>query len=79
MSAQSPVPSDHPLMIAWTKLQESGEYVNARGQITQCIGSVDSLLGYTQITLKYPNVEGALWFAFCEGWKAAGGKRPFED
>jgi hypothetical protein len=51
----APVPANHPLMIAWTEYEASPDYARS--------------YGWAKKGAEY--VEGSLWAAFVEGFKAA--------
>jgi hypothetical protein len=63
MSASSPVPTDHPLMKAWTAYKATDDYANTK----RWAGL------YSEAT------DGSLWAAFERGWLAAGGRPPFAE
>jgi hypothetical protein len=63
-SASSPVPKDHPLMVAWRAYLSTEDFANTRRWVDEGDESA---------------VDGSLWAAFEQGWRAAGGLRPFED
>ena len=50
------VPDDHPLMIAWEEYKASGRFENSKQWLLR-----DAV----------KHVDGSLWAAFDEGWKAA--------
>lgn len=65
MSDQSPVPKDHPLMIAWEAYKLTEEYKNSLKWASTA--RVEDH-GDGSMTLTYPHKEGSLWGAFMEGF-----------
>lgn len=62
MSASSPVPKDHPLMVAWEAYKATEDYANTK----RWAGRDDQA------------TDGSLWASFERGWLAAGGRPPFD-
>ena len=60
----TPVAQDHPMMIAWKAYEATDHYGRTRNQ---AVRSGPGAKHEHDLTM----VEGALWAAFCEGWKAA--------
>ncbi len=57
MPVMSPVPQDHPLMIAWTAYKQTPEYANTCRSATRAT---------------HPDhADGCLWAAFEQGWRLA--------
>lgn len=65
----TPVPKDHPLMIAWEAYRDSLEYVNTLGWAITPKAHLADVVG--TVMLDFPHVEGSLWAAFEHGWRAA--------
>ncbi len=63
MNAQTPVPDDHPLMIAWNAYKATDDYANT----VKWASNVE--------WVKEPdNAAGQLWGAFVAGWRAGTGQ-----
>ncbi len=77
--AMSPVPADHPLMVAWNAYQATEDYANSKRWALRLrpsaqVGSPEAETTDQEIaTLKTREqfVEGSLWAAFMAGFNAA--------
>lgn len=70
-STQSPVPQDHPLMIAWNEFKKTTEYANAV-RWSQELGAITINPGPhgTRLTADHPYLDGSLWGVFEAGFGA---------
>lgn len=63
MGAMTPVPKDHPLMLAWETYKATADYTNTRFHLeTKFAGDFRPLASEA--------IDGALWAAFERGWRA---------
>lgn len=76
MNAMSPVPANHPLMIAWTEYQKTEEFKNTLHWATQNI-VISTQETAPEANRVNPEEErkrralGSLWAAFMSGFKVA--------
>jgi hypothetical protein len=82
MSAMTPCPADHPLMIAWKAYQETDEYKNSKHWALTIapmlqVGDPEAdrkRYSLMPIEQREQHVQGSMWAAFMAGFAAAGGK-----
>ncbi len=82
-AAQAPCPEDHPLRKAWDAYKATWAFENSKGWAMQIAPMVQAgapdadhwrrfeIMPFEQ---RERHVEGSLWAAFMEGYRAAGGK-----
>lgn len=82
-AAQAPCPEDHPLRKAWDAYKATWAFENSKGWAMQIAPMVQAgapdadhwrrfeIMPFEQ---REHHVEGSLWAAFMEGYRAAGGK-----
>lgn len=76
MNAVSPVPADHPLMVAWTAYQQTDEFKNTFKWATSAIliateGSAPEANRVDHVEQRERRAQGTLWAAFMAGFNAA--------
>jgi len=80
MTAQAPVPDNHPLMVAWKKYQQTDEFANSKKwalQIAPMVQAMDPdgeakrLYDIMPREQRERHVQGSLWAAFMAGLEAA--------
>lgn len=74
MSIQSPLPEDHPLVLAWKEYQLTDEFANSLKWINTVKVEQVEIIGSTELTITYPHQRGSLWAIFNEGWIRGGGR-----
>ena len=75
MNASAEVPRNHPMRAAWEAYKASGAYQASLRWATEV--TITAHDGSNHINVRHPHIDGAMWAAFCEGWKTAGGAEPF--
>lgn len=70
MSDMTPVPKNHPLMIAWEAHKATPEYENSL-KWAMTLSLEDRGSGVQAIM--HPHTEGSMWACFLAGWQAKGG------
>jgi hypothetical protein len=71
MPDMTPLPDDHPLMVAWDAYRATPE-ASASQHWAATLDVSKPMQG--QIIVGHPHLVGALWAAFMAGYAAAGGK-----
>ncbi len=62
---QTEVPADDPMRAAWERYKETDEYKNSRKWATELVRT-----NRDSVTFQARHVDGSMWAAFVEGWKA---------
>ena len=70
-SAQTALPPDHPLMVAWKAYTATADYANTLRWAQTPALRFDSERVNGCYVLDHPHTEGSLWGAFMAGYKAA--------
>lgn len=74
---QSPIADDHPMKVAWDAYKQTDEYANSKHWALRIAPiyfdaderrQAEDLMPHSQ---REQHVEGSLWVAFCEGYRAA--------
>ena len=84
MNAMAPCPPNSPLMKAWEAYQATDDFKNSYKWATAAIEYVvlpepsDPKANHFTEDSYRQFVQGSLWAAFMQGWKAAGGSDPFK-
>lgn len=81
MNAMSPLPKDHPMMVAWEAHKATEDYANSlhwalrvmpmlQAGAPEAVTKAD-VCGLMPLEQRTRHVEGSMWAAFLAGWDAA--------